>query len=476
MSPRANLTAWLVRMSGPPAGTRYLVRDSVTRVGRSSQNDIPLVDCPTVSVHHLEIRKEGTDYKLHDLNSTNGTFVNGERVTETVLKPPCNIQLGKGGPELTFLLDNAPAVQVNETLVAHSADVLTTEVSAAVPAEARMTREHDDLLVEAVATSRLVRQKGIGDQTLMIMRQTLDKAVHRTRRKFVKTIAVLAALLLVVSGFGIWKILALRAEKQKIDSAIRDIEAQLQRANQNAADVNELYDRLSNYEDRARGLEKTFLYRVSMRRNADPIEQEVKRLLAEFGAETYTVPPDFLEQVKRFIQRYQGPDRPHIVKGLGRAQNQVETVREIFEEDHLPPDLAYMAIVESSLTNENSSAMGAAGLWQFTPATAKAFGLKVQGGIDERLDVRKSTRAACRYIRELILDFGAGSSVMLALAAYNVGPTKVKQAIRHVTDPIKQRNFWYLYRVHALPEETREYVPKVIAVMIIARHPERYGF
>ena len=289
-------------------------------------------------------------------------------------------------------------------------------------------------------------------------------------------IAVLAALLLAVSGFGVWKILALRAEKQRIDAAIRDIEAQLQRANQNAADVNELYDRLSNYEDQARGLERTFLYRVSMRRNADPIEQEVKRLLAEFGAETYTVPPDFLEQVKRFIQRYQGPDRPHIVKGLGQAQNQLETVRKIFEEDHLPPDLAYMAIVESSLSAENSSSMNAAGLWQFTPSTARAFGLKVQGGIDERLDVRKSTRAACRYMRDLILDFGAGSSVMLALAAYNVGPSRVKQAIRRVTDPIKQRNFWYLYRVHALPEETREYVPKVIAVMIIARHPERYGF
>ncbi len=135
-----------------------------------------------------------------------------------------------------------------------------------------------------------------------------------------------------------------------------------------------------------------------------------------------------------------------------------------------------MAIVESSLSAENSSSMNAAGLWQFTPSTARAFGLKVQGGIDERLDVRKSTRAACRYMRDLILDFGAGSSVMLALAAYNVGPSRVKQAIRRVTDPIKQRNFWYLYRAHALPEETREYVPKVIAVMIIARHPERYGF
>ena len=97
-------------------------------------------------------------------------------------------------------------------------------------------------------------------------------------------------------------------------------------------------------------------------------------------------------------------------------------------------------------------------------------------GIDERLDARKSTAAAGRYIRELILDFGSGSSVMLALAAYNSGPGKVKRAIRTVADPIKQRDFWYLYRTKALPPETREYIPKTIGVIIIGRHPARFGF
>jgi membrane-bound lytic murein transglycosylase D len=96
--------------------------------------------------------------------------------------------------------------------------------------------------------------------------------------------------------------------------------------------------------------------------------------------------------------------------------------------------------------------------------------------VDERLDLRKATRAGCRYLRNLILDFGAGSSVMLALAAYNLGPTRVKQAITKVEDPIKQRNFWYLYRARALPAETREYVPKVFAAIIIGRNPDRFGF
>jgi membrane-bound lytic murein transglycosylase D len=110
------------------------------------------------------------------------------------------------------------------------------------------------------------------------------------------------------------------------------------------------------------------------------------------------------------------------------------------------------------------------------PATARAYGLKVNGNLDERFDIDKSTLAACRYIRHLILEFGSGHSVMLALAAYNSGPTRVKRAIRKVDDPIRQRDFWYLYRSRALPRETREYVPKIIAAIIIGRSPERFGF
>ena len=88
--------------------------------------------------------------------------------------------------------------------------------------------------------------------------------------------------------------------------------------------------------------------------------------------------------------------------------------------------------------------------------------------------VARRSRSISR--RDLILDFGAGSSAMLALAAYNLGPSRVKTAVRKVQDPIKQRSFWYLYRLRAVPPETREYVPKVIAAMIIGRHPEQYGF
>jgi membrane-bound lytic murein transglycosylase D len=180
--------------------------------------------------------------------------------------------------------------------------------------------------------------------------------------------------------------------------------------------------------------------------------------------------------VYRFIRQYEGPDKPHMERALGEAHQDIGLMRRIFEQDNLPPDLAYIPLVESALNTHSTSAAGAAGLWQFTPATARALGLKVGGGVDERLNAAKATHAASKYIRDLILDFGSGSSVMLALAAYNLGPSRVKVAIRKVNDPIKQRNFWYLYRVSAVPSETRAYVPKVIAVMIIGRHPQRFGF
>jgi membrane-bound lytic murein transglycosylase D len=181
--------------------------------------------------------------------------------------------------------------------------------------------------------------------------------------------------------------------------------------------------------------------------------------------------------VNHYIEQDQGPERPVIARALNESREHLQRIRRILEEEQLPPDLAYIPVVESAVSAGPASAAGAAGPWQFTAPTARAFGLRVDSEVDERKDLVKSTRASCKYLRELILDFGAGTSVLLALAAYNSGPAKVKQAVtRTVRDPIKQRNFWYLYRKRALPLETREYVPKVFAVMLIGRHPKQFGF
>jgi soluble lytic murein transglycosylase-like protein len=472
----ANLNACLVRKSGLLAGTRHPLRDEITRVGRSSENDVVISEAAMVSARHLEIRKEGDSYRLADLNSTNGTYLNGQRVTEALLEPPCVIRMGADGPELGFIIDDTPVPDLNQTIVVPAPATVPQPVTEKDTAESAASKAHDDLLSDAVARARVARHMGVGDSTVVIMREMLDKALHRTGRKFKFVITLLVCALVGVSGYGAWKIRGLKGEKRQIDGQIQQIEAMLARGNENPAEADELINRLDQYEDQAVALQKTLLYRVGSFEREEFIKREIRSLMQEFGAETYSIPPEFLAEVQRFIQQYQGPDRRNMERALGAARTDMKTMRRIFAENNLPEDLAYVVLVESALSSHSESSAGAVGLWQFTPATARAYGLKVDGNVDERLNAAKSTRAACKYMRDLILDFGSGSSVMLALAAYNLGPSRVKTAVRKVNDPIKQRNFWYLYRVRAVPPETREYVPKVIAAMIIARHPDRYGF
>jgi len=471
------LSAWLVRTSGPLAGRRRSVRDNVTRVGRGPDNDIIINETSTASAHHFEIRKENGSYKIHDLNSTNGTFVNGERIAEATLAPASSIQLGSAGPEFTFIFDDSPAGDPNRTVDDSATLVDQAPVLQPTPehALAPIGGVNEALLSSAIARVRVAR-RGVGDQTILIVREMLSLALHRSHRKFKAVIGALLLSLFALTAYGFRQIESLRKEKLNIDSQIANLEALLERSALTENETDQLADRLDTYEDQARALQTTLLYKVGVHQSEDPVEQNIRKLMEEFGAETYRVPPEFLEQVKRFIEQYQGRDRPHMEAALGRSRNDVATMRQILQQNHLPPDLAYMALVESAVSNANTSSAGAAGIWQFTPTTAKVYGLTVMKGLDERLDIRKSTQAACKLLRDLILDFGSGSSVMLALAAYNSGSARVKQGIRKVSDPIKQRSFWYLYRVRALPAETREYVPKVIAAMIIARDPHQFGF
>jgi soluble lytic murein transglycosylase-like protein len=310
----------------------------------------------------------------------------------------------------------------------------------------------------------------------MIMRSMLGEALQKTTRKFKIAIAALVIALAGVSGYGFWQIMNLRTEKRTLDRQMQGIELLIEKTNQDPEEVQQLLNRLEQFEGQEKALESTLLYRYAAHEQEDPVTRGIHSLMAEFDAETYSIPPEFLDAVKAQIEHDQGPDRWTTERALGAAKPSIEIMQEIFKKYNLPPDLAYMALAESGLNADESSPAGAVGWWQFTPATARHFGLRVDGPVDERRDVLKSTQAAAHYIRDLILDFGAGSSVMLAMAAYDLGPTKVKQAIRHVNDPIRQRDFWYLYRTRALPEETREYVPKVIAAMIIARNPEQFGF
>jgi hypothetical protein len=421
-----------------------------------------------VSQYHCEIVRAGQGFRVRNCNSRNGTWVDGERVEDAALGPSSILRLGQQGPEFEIVQREGTAAPLEQTV----------EMEAATAADAASGGgTHDEMLSAAVHSARRMRAQGAGGQTMTIMREVLHQALRDTHRRHRTVRWVLVAALLAVTGAGVWKVATMDGEKRAIDARILGLEAELQKAQQ-GSEQDRLLSQLSGYQEQAQALQHSLLYRLGPHNEEDLVTRELRAVMAEFGAEVYSIPPDFVERVNHYVELDRGTERPKIASALADSGARIETIRGILGSQHMPADLAYIPIVESALGEDTEeSAAGAAGPWQMTAATARAYGLRVEGDLDERTDLIKSTEASCRYLKDLILDFGSGSSVMLALAAYNGGAGKVKQAVaRTVRDPIQQRNFWYLYRTRALPLETSEYVPKVFAAILIGRNPKWFGF
>ena len=151
---------------------------------------------------------------------------------------------------------------------------------------------------------------------------------------------------------------------------------------------------------------------------------------------------------------------------LSRPDPWMDELLPILKAHDVPPGFLYLALIESGMDPEARSSADAVGLWQFTPSTGRAYGLRIEDGTDDRTDERLATSAAGRYLRDLFDDFGSWE---LAAAAYNAGPARVRRAL----DSSGTDDYWRLVEGEHLPPETRAYVPKFIAVMQLAA--ERAG-
>ena len=174
-------------------------------------------------------------------------------------------------------------------------------------------------------------------------------------------------------------------------------------------------------------------------------------------------------KVEIWLRYFQTKGRSVFMKWLVRSRSYEPLVVPLLQEQGLPRELFFLAMIESGFSNTASSRVRATGTWQFMKRTAKHYGLKIDYWVDERRDPVKSTLAAARYLKELYARFG---DWYLAIAAYNAGPGKVNRAIRKT----KSRDFWVLARSRYLRSETKHYVPKMLAALIIASDPEKHGF
>ncbi len=190
------------------------------------------------------------------------------------------------------------------------------------------------------------------------------------------------------------------------------------------------------------------------------LEQDIKNTL-DFNFKPHPM-------IQQYINYYQGRGRATMETGIRRSGQYTAMAKEIFRQQGVPEDIVWLGQVESSWRPTARSAAAAAGLWQFIPGTGSRFGLRQTAWVDERNSFEKATRASAQYLKWLASRYNGNWE--LAMAAYNTGEGNVDRAIARAG----VADFWSIYPYIA--QETRNYVPNILATILVAKSPEKYGF
>ncbi len=201
-----------------------------------------------------------------------------------------------------------------------------------------------------------------------------------------------------------------------------------------------------------------------------------KKLYYIYGAEhlnlqnTYfDIPVVYNAATKKWIKYFTGRGRKLFARYAKRAGRYAPVLSKILNDQGMPRDLIYLSMAESGFQNMARSWAKAVGPWQFMPYTGKRFGLNVGFFLDERRDPLKATVAASTYLRNLYDEFGSWE---LAMASYNAGEGKLRRAIKRY----RTKNFWKIRKGRYLRPETKNYVPKIMALAIIGKNLKTFGF
>jgi len=204
--------------------------------------------------------------------------------------------------------------------------------------------------------------------------------------------------------------------------------------------------------------------------SSSPKSSTAETVQADLQATSHDIPIPTNDRVLRYVELFQGRLREFLTEGLSRGVQYLPMIQATFRAEGLPLDLAYIPLIESAFKPSALSRTKARGVWQFMKGTALENGLRSDWYLDERADPTKATQAAAKYLKTLYNTF---EDWHLAMASYNGGPGRVKRALTRS----RKIDFWELSATTKfLPRETRDYVPMILAAVIIARNPAQYGF
>jgi len=345
------------------------------------------------------------------------------------------------------------------------------------------TQDIGRLVKDQKMREKILNDKSIGEQQKHLIAK-FAKSYRSMKQSYfiifgVIAVVLFACILWFACGYFNYKnqfskALSLKSQLASFDDKFE--EARQQKGADNG-EMNKLYNELQRVQFRFDSVKAKLELKDRRKIYSDTIEVFLDEIMAEFNEKEYCIPQHMLERVNYYVNLFTAGQRKQTEVLMRRRNVYFPEIKAIFTQKNIPHILGYVAMQESLLDPNARSGAGAVGMWQFIEGTGRRFNLAINNSVDERLDWRKSTMAAAGYFRSLISFFGDGRGVLLAIAAYNAGEAKIKKALEHVENPMRDRDFWYLYRTSSvLAEETREYVPKVLARIIIDRHPDHYGF
>lgn len=406
-------------------------------IGRDPMADLSLESASRVSRRHAVVKPYGDAHTLADLGSSNGTTVNGIPISDPVLLTPGDtIELAE---EVTFVYELGEAPDGGGLRMLLAAGLVALAAGGA--ALWWFSRDGDPQLPEEALE---FAQKGLDAQRAgdaISARRHLDRATT----------------LLFESG-------------QLEDVPRRDMEqvafARLGGALGYEGDLKEIYwtaveDAKPKRQSELKQATGCALDRVGPADLPACLAERIQFVMVELHQDPTAVPERFHDLVGQRLRI----ENQFLRNSLERGKPLMPTLRRELEAHHMPPLLHYLALIESGYKSTAVSPAKAAGLWQFMPATAKQYGLEVSKSNDERLDNAKATRAAAQYLRNLTMEFG-GESLLLVLAGYNRGENGVRRALKKLENPFKDRDYWRLVEMELIPEETAKYVPRFIAAAV----------
>jgi len=501
-------------------------------IGRDDGCDLQLSGSGRVSRRHAEIRIEEGRWWLVDLDSANGTFLDGRRIEREQLPPTGTLQVGDGGPSLQFaieagqLMSDPPrghtSVPVSEQAGDGASAAKVPQPSKPADRKGLRGPSRDGpaergpagpAAGEDLSLSRVMRHyfQDAGDQPAgertRFIRQAFSQVQEQQRRRYGVLIGAVLCVGLLAVLFGAWqgyRTHQLRSAAEELFYQMREYDLAL--ATRIAADVEISPEQLAEItarRQRAAEAYQGFVEELGVYRRLSQEERYIYQVARIFNESEFSIPAGFVREVQSYIRVWQRSNRFQQAAEYAEQRGKTAVIVRTLRQYGLPPEFFYLAMQES---NFNNRAVGpetrwgiAKGAWQFIPDTGERYGLRrgpryasrVFDPQDQRHDFAAATDAAARYLLEIYTQL-AQASGLLVCASYNWGEHRVAPRLDQLPPPgieraraamagipqnPQERSYWRFFTSYAdrMPDETKGYVMHIFAAAVIGQDPRFFG-